>query len=60
MAGLSTGVIRCFYGDLVGLSKVLAKMKEFEAKYGPQFKPAKLLEDLAVSGRKFSDMNKGK
>ena len=49
-----------FYGDLVGLPKVLAKMKEFEAKYGPQFKPAKLLEELVASGRKFSDPPKGK
>jgi len=49
-----------FYGDLVGLPKVLSRMKEFEAKYGPQFKPAKLLEELVASGRKFSDLNKGK
>jgi len=49
-----------FYGDLVGLPKVLAKMKEFEASHGPQFKPAKLLEELAASGRKFSDLNPGK
>lgn len=48
------------YGDTVGLSKVLAKMKEFEASYGPQFKPAKLLEDLAASGRKFSDLTLNK
>jgi 3-hydroxyacyl-CoA dehydrogenase len=49
-----------FYGDLVGLPKVLAKMKEFEASHGPQFKPAKLLEELVASGRKFSDLNPGK
>jgi len=49
-----------FYGELVGLPKVLARMKEFEAKYGPQFKPAKLLEELVATGRKFSDMDKGK
>ena len=45
-----------FYGDQVGLDKVLAKMQEFEQKLGPQFKPAKLLEELANSGRKFSDL----
>ena len=45
-----------FYGDQVGLDKVLAKMQEFEQKLGPQFKPAKLLEELARSGRKFSDL----
>jgi 3-hydroxyacyl-CoA dehydrogenase len=49
-----------FYGDLVGLPKVLAKMKEFEAAHGPQFKPAKLLEELVASGRKFSDLAKAK
>ncbi|MNV93887.1 Fatty acid oxidation complex subunit alpha [compost metagenome] len=45
-----------FYGDQVGLDKVLAKMQEFEQKLGPQFKPAKLLEELARSGKKFSDL----
>ena len=49
-----------FYGDLVGLPNVLAKMKEFEASHGPQFKPAKLLEELVASGRKFSDLTKDK
>ena len=49
-----------FYGDLVGLPKVLAKMKEFEASHGPQFKPAKLLEELVASGRQFSDLKPGK
>jgi len=45
-----------FHGDQVGLDKVLAKMQEFERQLGPQFKPAKLLEELAGSGRKFSDL----
>jgi len=45
-----------FYGDTVGLDKVLAKMKEFQAKYGDDFKPAKLLEDLVARGEKFSDL----
>lgn len=44
-----------FYGDTVGLDKVLAKMKEFQVKYGDDFKPAKLLEDLVARGEKFSD-----
>ena len=35
-------------------------MKEFEASHGPQFKPAKLLEELVASGRKFSDLKPGK
>ncbi|MBB1601330.1 3-hydroxyacyl-CoA dehydrogenase NAD-binding domain-containing protein [Variovorax sp. UMC13] len=45
------------YGDAVGLPKVLAKMQEFESRYGPQFKPSKLLEELVASGRRFSDLN---
>ena len=44
-----------FYGDTVGLDKVLAKMKEFQVKYGDDFKPAKLLEDLVARGEKFGD-----
>ncbi len=42
-----------FYGDTVGLDKVLAKMKEFEARFGPDFEPAALLETLVAEGRGF-------
>jgi 3-hydroxyacyl-CoA dehydrogenase len=42
-----------FYGETVGLDKVLAKMKEFEARFGPDFKPAALLETLVAEGRGF-------
>ncbi len=42
-----------FYGETIGLDKVLAKMKEFEAKHGPDFKPAALLETLVAEGRGF-------
>ncbi|MCT9811367.1 3-hydroxyacyl-CoA dehydrogenase NAD-binding domain-containing protein [Acidovorax sp. Be4] len=45
-----------FYGERIGLPKVLAKMQEFEARWGPQFKPAKLLQELVASGRTFSDL----
>ena len=45
-----------WYGDHVGLDKVLAKMKEFEAKMGDAFKPAALLEKLVAEGKKFSDL----
>jgi 3-hydroxyacyl-CoA dehydrogenase len=44
------------YGDYVGLDKVLAKMKEFQAKMGDQFKPAPLLEKLVAEGKKFADL----
>ncbi|HYD45175.1 MAG TPA: 3-hydroxyacyl-CoA dehydrogenase NAD-binding domain-containing protein [Phenylobacterium sp.] len=45
-----------FYGDLVGLDKVLAKMKEFEAKMGEAYKPAALLEKLVAEGKGFKDL----
>jgi len=45
-----------FYGDQVGLDKVLAKMKEFQATMGDQFKPSPLLEKLVAEGKKFSDL----
>jgi len=45
-----------FYGDLVGLDKVLAKMKEFQATMGDQFKPSPLLEKLVAEGKHFRDL----
>ena len=42
-----------FYGDLVGLDKVLAKMKGFEAQMGDDFKPSPLLEKMVAEGKKF-------
>jgi 3-hydroxyacyl-CoA dehydrogenase len=45
-----------FYGDLVGLDKVLAKMKEFQATMGDQFKPSPLLEKLVAEGKRFQDL----
>jgi 3-hydroxyacyl-CoA dehydrogenase len=43
-----------FYADTVGLKTVLAKLKEYQAKLGDDFKPAALLEKLAVEGGAFS------
>ncbi len=45
-----------FYGDTIGLDKVLAKMKEFEAQMGADFKPAKLLETMVAEGKRFQSM----
>ncbi len=45
-----------WYGDQVGLDKVLAKMKEFQATMGDDFKPAPLLEKLVAEGKKFQDL----
>jgi 3-hydroxyacyl-CoA dehydrogenase len=44
-----------FYGDLIGLDKVLAKMKEWQGTMGDVFKPSALLEKLVAEGKKFSD-----
>ena len=45
-----------FYGDLIGLDRVLARLKELEATAGPQWKPAALLEQLVAEGKKFRDL----
>jgi 3-hydroxyacyl-CoA dehydrogenase len=43
-----------FYADTIGLKTVLAKLKEFQGKFGDDFKPAALLEKLAAEGRTFT------
>lgn len=45
-----------WYGDQVGPAKVLAKMKEFQATMGDQFKPSPLLEKLVAENKKFADL----
>jgi 3-hydroxyacyl-CoA dehydrogenase len=45
-----------WWGDHVGLPKVLEKMKEFQAQMGDAFKPAPLLEKLASEGKRFQDL----
>jgi 3-hydroxyacyl-CoA dehydrogenase len=44
-----------FYGDQIGLSKVLDKMKQFEGEMGAVFKPSALLEKLVAEGKRFQD-----
>ena len=43
-----------FYADDVGLQTVLAKLKEFQARFGDDFKPAALLEKLVAEGGTFT------
>ena len=43
-----------FYADTVGLKTVLDKLRDFEAKFGDDFKPAPLLEKLAAEGGSFT------
>jgi 3-hydroxyacyl-CoA dehydrogenase len=45
-----------FYADLVGPEKVLAKMKNFEATMGEDFKPAPLLEKVAAEKKQLQDL----
>ncbi len=45
-----------FYGDTIGLDKVLAKMKQFEGQMGAEFAPSKLLEKLVAEGKGFKDL----
>ena len=45
-----------WYGDHVGLPKVLAKMQEFQAQMGDAFTPSPLLETLATGGKGFADL----
>ena len=45
-----------WYGDHVGLAKVLEKMKAFEAQMGEAFKPAPLLETLVAEGKGFQSL----
>jgi 3-hydroxyacyl-CoA dehydrogenase len=48
-----------FYGETIGLDKVLAKMQEFEGKMGDDFKPSALLKQLASEGKGFKDAKVG-
>jgi len=45
------GVLR--YADSFGIAKVVARLKEFEGKYGERFKVSKLLIDMAQNNAKF-------
>ena len=45
-----------FYADQVGLDKVLAKMKDFQATMGDEFKPAPLLEKLVAEKKQLQDL----
>ncbi|HTT98705.1 MAG TPA: 3-hydroxyacyl-CoA dehydrogenase NAD-binding domain-containing protein [Rhizomicrobium sp.] len=45
-----------YWGEQIGLDKVLAGMKDFQSKMGEQFKPSALLEKLVSEGKKFSDV----
>ena len=43
-----------FYGETIGLDKVLDRMKTFEMRFGTDFTPAALLERLVREGKSFN------
>jgi len=43
-----------WWGDYVGLDKILGKMKEFQAQMGDVYKPSALLETMVAEGKKFT------
>ena len=45
-----------YYADQVGLDKILAKLKDYQGKYGDAYKPAALLEKLVAEGKRFRDL----
>jgi 3-hydroxyacyl-CoA dehydrogenase len=45
-----------FWGDQIGLDKILARMKEFQGQMGDVFKPSALLEKLVAEGKGFKDL----
>ena len=42
-----------FYADTVGLPTILARVKEYRARFGDYWEPAPLLERLVAEGRRF-------
>ncbi len=47
-----------FYADTIGLGNILARVREFENRFGSDlWRPAPLLLELAASGKTFGDLN---
>lgn len=44
-----------FWAELVGLDKILARLKAFQAEHGDDFAPSPLLERLVAEGKGFKD-----
>jgi 3-hydroxyacyl-CoA dehydrogenase len=43
-----------WWGDHIGLDKVLSKMREFQGSMGDAYKPAALLETMVAEGKRFT------
>jgi 3-hydroxyacyl-CoA dehydrogenase len=49
-----------WYGDTVGLDKVLAKIRALEKQHGAIWTPSALLVKLVEQGKKFADFDRDK
>ena len=45
-----------FWADLIGLDRVLAALRGYQAKFGDEFKPSALLVKLVEDGKGFKDL----
>jgi 3-hydroxyacyl-CoA dehydrogenase len=45
-----------FYGEQIGLATVLDTLREYQGRFGAEFKPAALLERLVAEGKGFRDV----
>jgi 3-hydroxyacyl-CoA dehydrogenase len=48
-----------WYGDLIGLDKVLARMREWHSQMGDEFQPSALLETLVSEEKAFTRSKSG-
>jgi 3-hydroxyacyl-CoA dehydrogenase len=46
-----------FWADTIGLKAVVARLKEFERRFGEAFAPSPLLENLAADGKRISEFS---
>ena len=44
-----------YWADGIGMKNIRDQMREWETRYGDRWTPAKLIEDLAASGKGFLD-----
>ena len=46
------------YVDAIGAAEIVATMQDLENKFGPKFRPARILKEMADSSQKFHDDTK--
>ena len=45
-----------FYGQQLGLARVLARLQEFQKRHGDAFAPAALLEQAVAEGKNYREL----